>query len=112
MPGVRHEGPRFLEPKNGPYPLQLEPADYTDVVAIPHPAISDRHSMRKRVGIGKLNLLDHFACFRIVFEKGIEIGVCYPEVFAFPTNAVRPVACSIELRLHHPGLRIYAINTA
>src|ERR1700736_152382 len=68
--------------------------------------------MREWIAVGQLNLLHHLAGLRIVFEKRVPIGIGGPQVFPFPSDPVRTVARRGKLCLHHPGLRVDAIDLA
>src|SRR5439155_1691257 len=48
----------------------------------------------------------------IVLEERVQVGIRCPQIFSFPTNPVRTVGGSGELRLDHPALGIDAIDLA
>src|SRR5258708_12447482 len=91
---------------------QLEPADYTDVVAVPHPAVPDGHAVRQRLTVGQLNLLDHLSGFRIMFEESVQVRIRHPKKLAFPADAMRAVSRGGKFHFHGPRFWIYAIDLA
>src|SRR5438045_4247044 len=91
---------------------QLEPADYADVVAVPHPALPDGHAVRQGIAVCQLNLLAHLSGFRIMFEERVQVRIGHPKKFAFPANAMRTVAGGGKLRFHGPRFWIHAIDLA
>ena len=90
--------------------LQLQPANNTDVIAIPHRSLPDRHAVRQGIAIAQLNLLDHLTGFRVVLEEGVQIGVGAPQPLALPTDSVRAVADCGELEFHDPVFGIETID--
>src|SRR5258707_5717093 len=91
---------------------QLEPADYTDVVAVPHPALPDGHAVRQRIAVGQLNLLAHLSGFRIMFEESVQVRIRHPKILAFPADAMRAVARGGKFHFHGPRFWIYTIDLA
>src|SRR5260370_8101812 len=91
---------------------QLEPADYTDVVAVPHPPLPDGHAVRQRIAVGQLNLLADLSGFRIMFEESVQVRIRNPKKLAFPADAMRAVARGGKFHFHGPRFWIYPIDLA
>src|ERR1700676_1870995 len=87
--------------------LHLQPADDSDVVAVPQRALPNGHAVWQRIGIGQLNLLDNLTGVRIVLEERVPIGVGDPEVPALPADSMGPITCGVEPFFDDPGLRIH-----
>src|SRR5258706_77769 len=96
-------------PRSG---LQLQPANYAHIVAIPHHPLPDGHAVRQRIRVAQLDLFNHFSRLGIVLEKRVEIGIGDPQVFSFPSDSMRTVPRCRKLCLDHPGLGIYPIDFA